>query len=321
MAHITRPPSRPDRPRPPAPRRVLAGLSTGVDESAPDGPDTPDGATADLADTLDPAAERLRARHAAAPPPSSTPPPASGCTARAPTTRHDARLHHQDRHRRRRALRPRPRTTASPRRSRRHRTPAGHRSSAAATPRSPPTRRRLARAWPCRRPRTRCATAASAPSGSRYDTSRYSGPALHPIGPNENIAPVSALMVDEGAARRLRTAAPPRAAATRPATRPAPSPDCCDDARHQTPASGPAPGRPAAKSRAGRRAPLRPLSALVERMLTNSDNDIAEALARQTALAAGEPADFDGGRRAVTAQLKKLRSAAERRTASPTAAD
>lgn len=31
-----------------------------------------------------------------------------------------------------------------------------------------------------------------------YDTSRYSGPALHPISPNENIAPVSALMVDEG---------------------------------------------------------------------------------------------------------------------------
>ncbi|MEU8351949.1 D-alanyl-D-alanine carboxypeptidase, partial [Streptomyces sp. NPDC048845] len=31
-----------------------------------------------------------------------------------------------------------------------------------------------------------------------YDTSRYSGPARHPIGPNENIAPVSALMTDEG---------------------------------------------------------------------------------------------------------------------------
>ena len=30
-----------------------------------------------------------------------------------------------------------------------------------------------------------------------YDTSLYSGPLLHPIGPNENIAPVSALMADE----------------------------------------------------------------------------------------------------------------------------
>ena len=38
-----------------------------------------------------------------------------------------------------------------------------------------------------------------------------------------------------------------------------------------------------------------PLSALVERMLTNSDNDLAEALARQTALATGKPADFAGG--------------------------
>lgn len=65
-------------------------------------------------------------------------------------------------------------------------------------------------------------------------------------------------------------------------------------------------GRPAAKSRPVAEHLSAPLSALVERALTNSDNDIAEALARQTALAAGEPADFDGARRAVTAQLKKL---------------
>lgn len=50
----------------------------------------------------------------------------------------------------------------------------------------------------------------------------------------------------------------------------------------------------------------KPLSALVERALTNSDNDIAEALARQTALKAGEPASFAGSRRAVTARLKAL---------------
>lgn len=41
-------------------------------------------------------------------------------------------------------------------------------------------------------------------------------------------------------------------------------------------------------------------------MLTNSDNDIAEALARHTALATGVRADFAGGGAAVRAQLKKL---------------
>ncbi|CAM5399377.1 D-alanyl-D-alanine carboxypeptidase [Streptomyces badius] len=50
-----------------------------------------------------------------------------------------------------------------------------------------------------------------------------------------------------------------------------------------------------------------PLAALVERTLTNSDNDIAEALARQTAIAKGESASFAGARRAVTNELKKLK--------------
>lgn len=41
-------------------------------------------------------------------------------------------------------------------------------------------------------------------------------------------------------------------------------------------------------------------------MLTNSDNDIAEALARQTAVATGKRASFDGGASAIAATLKKL---------------
>jgi D-alanyl-D-alanine carboxypeptidase/D-alanyl-D-alanine-endopeptidase (penicillin-binding protein 4) len=49
-----------------------------------------------------------------------------------------------------------------------------------------------------------------------------------------------------------------------------------------------------------------PLSDLVERMLTNSDNDLGEALARQTAVATGVRADFAGGARAIAAQLTKL---------------
>ncbi|RKN10074.1 D-alanyl-D-alanine carboxypeptidase/D-alanyl-D-alanine-endopeptidase [Streptomyces radicis] len=49
-----------------------------------------------------------------------------------------------------------------------------------------------------------------------------------------------------------------------------------------------------------------PLSSLVERMLTHSDNDLAEALARATAVAAGHPADFRGVDRALTGELEKL---------------
>ncbi len=49
-----------------------------------------------------------------------------------------------------------------------------------------------------------------------------------------------------------------------------------------------------------------PLPLLVERMLLRSDNDVAEALARQVALAAGLPASFAGGARAVDATLAAL---------------
>ncbi|MFD0021869.1 D-alanyl-D-alanine carboxypeptidase/D-alanyl-D-alanine-endopeptidase [Streptomyces sp. NPDC127177] len=139
----------------------------------------------------------------------------------------------------------------------------------------------------------------------RYDTSGYSGPALHPIGPNENIAPLSALMVNEG--RLDDTSSGPAPRSGDPARDAADAfGELLDEAGVDT-ASGPRSGKAAAKSRPVARHLSAPLSGLVERALTNSDNDIAEALARQTALAAGEPVDFDGGRRAVTAQLKKLK--------------
>ncbi|MGQ4408103.1 D-alanyl-D-alanine carboxypeptidase/D-alanyl-D-alanine-endopeptidase [[Kitasatospora] papulosa] len=137
-----------------------------------------------------------------------------------------------------------------------------------------------------------------------YDTSLYSGPARHPIGPNENIAPVSALMVDEG---RLdgsdRGPAPrsgdPAADAARAFA------DLLGDAGVAT-RSAPASGKAVKGSRTVATHWSKPLSALVERAMTNSDNDIAEALIRQTALKAGEPASFAGSRRATTAELKRL---------------
>ncbi|MGW3041907.1 D-alanyl-D-alanine carboxypeptidase/D-alanyl-D-alanine endopeptidase [Kitasatospora sp. NPDC001159] len=45
---------------------------------------------------------------------------------------------------------------------------------------------------------------------------------------------------------------------------------------------------------------------LVERLLTTSDNQLAEAIARQVALAARQPASFEGAATAVTQELTKL---------------
>lgn len=138
-----------------------------------------------------------------------------------------------------------------------------------------------------------------------YDTSRYTGPVLHPISPNENIAPVTALMVDEG--RLNDTDRGPAKRTDDPAG------DAARAFAAQLEKAGvkvtgtPSEARPADESRTVATHRSAPLAALVERTLTNSDNDIAEALARQTAIAKGESADFAGARRAVTNELKKLK--------------
>ncbi|MFH9654244.1 D-alanyl-D-alanine carboxypeptidase/D-alanyl-D-alanine-endopeptidase [Streptomyces anulatus] len=137
-----------------------------------------------------------------------------------------------------------------------------------------------------------------------YDTSRYTGPVLHPISPNENIAPVTALMVNEG--RLNDTDRGPAKRTDDPAG------DAARAFAAQLGKAGvkvtgtPREARPADSARTVATHRSAPLAALVERTLTNSDNDIAEALARQTAIAKGESADFAGARRAVTNELKKL---------------
>ncbi|KUJ67613.1 D-alanyl-D-alanine carboxypeptidase [Streptomyces albus subsp. albus] len=137
-----------------------------------------------------------------------------------------------------------------------------------------------------------------------YDTSLYRGPVLHPIGPNENISPVTPLMADEGRLDDSDHGPAPRSA------------DPAADAarafagmlRDRGIGIKGEPRRAAAGHGAKELAAVhsQPLSALVERMLTTSDNDIAEALSRQTALAAHQPADFAGGARAVAGRLKEL---------------
>ncbi|WP_415948229.1 D-alanyl-D-alanine carboxypeptidase/D-alanyl-D-alanine-endopeptidase [Streptomyces sp. KLOTTS4A1] len=137
-----------------------------------------------------------------------------------------------------------------------------------------------------------------------YDTSLYTGPRLHPIGPNDNIAPLTALMVDEGRLDQSTRGPAPRSAdpAAVAATRFAKLLE--KEGVRLEGAPRPSPAGPDAKE-LGRTASA-PLSDLVERMLTNSDNDLAEALARQTALASGEPASLKGGEKAIRKQLKEL---------------
>lgn len=136
-----------------------------------------------------------------------------------------------------------------------------------------------------------------------YDTTLYAGSELHPIGVDENLAPVSALMADEGrtddstSGTAIRVERPAEDAARKFA-------GFLEEAGVKTTSPGPSKATDRAKTLAEVSSP--PLSALVERMLTNSDNDLAEALARQTAVATQQRADFAGGGRAILAQLKKL---------------
>ncbi|MDC0773801.1 D-alanyl-D-alanine carboxypeptidase/D-alanyl-D-alanine-endopeptidase [Streptomyces sp. HD] len=136
-----------------------------------------------------------------------------------------------------------------------------------------------------------------------YDTTLYAGPELHRIGVNDNLARVTALMADEARTDDStrgpvpRVADPAKDAATKFAS-------FLADRGIKTTSPGPSKATNRAESLAEAASP--PLSALVERMLTNSDNDIAEALARHTAVAGGRRADFDGADAAIRDRLKRL---------------
>lgn len=143
----------------------------------------------------------------------------------------------------------------------------------------------------------------------RFDVSLYSGPREHPIGPNDNIAPVTALMTGQG---RLDDSA--RDSFGGPAPRSGdPAGDAADEFAALLREGGVRTTKPPALGKAPKDADRlavtrsRPVSALVERMLTNSDNDIGESLVRQVAIKTGRPASFAGAQQAVQAQLKKLK--------------
>ncbi|MFF5423907.1 MULTISPECIES: D-alanyl-D-alanine carboxypeptidase/D-alanyl-D-alanine-endopeptidase [unclassified Streptomyces] len=137
-----------------------------------------------------------------------------------------------------------------------------------------------------------------------YDTSLYQGPTLHPIGrDNENLAPVTALMTRAGRLDDSTSGIAPRSAD--------PARDTATAFAGHLTAAGiqvtglPAPG-PTPRTEPLARTHSAPLSALAERTLTHSDNDLAEALARQTALAHRQPASFQGAEKAVHDELARL---------------
>lgn len=138
-----------------------------------------------------------------------------------------------------------------------------------------------------------------------FDTSLYSGPVLHPQNDSTNIAAVTPLMVDEG---RID----PRSQEEAPARVFDPAGQAADvfaallQAQGITVQAKPTAGTagPGAKVLGQVRSPT--MGRLIDRLLTNSDNTLAEAVARQAAIADHQPASFDGAVKAVTDTLSRL---------------
>jgi D-alanyl-D-alanine carboxypeptidase/D-alanyl-D-alanine-endopeptidase (penicillin-binding protein 4) len=150
-----------------------------------------------------------------------------------------------------------------------------------------------------------------------YDTSLFTGPPLAPGWPDNyvstgNVTPIVSLEVDQG---RLGLAGAPedsddpynlRPRSTDPAAVAASAFAALLTADgigiSGTPVTQTAP--PRAPAIASVSSP--PLSAIVEQMLQESNNVVAEDLARQVAVATGQPASFSGAAAAVTAELRRL---------------
>jgi len=150
-----------------------------------------------------------------------------------------------------------------------------------------------------------------------YDDSLYAGPLLAPSWPSSyvatgNISPITSLEVDQG---RLTTGGSPQDADVPANFRPRSLTPAADAARafgsllasHGIRVRGPV--RPAAAPRAAAtiaRVASPPLAQIVQWMLIESNNVIAENLARQVAIAAGMPATFSGAAAAVSAADQRL---------------
>ena len=150
-----------------------------------------------------------------------------------------------------------------------------------------------------------------------YDTSLYTGPGLAPGWPQSyvttgNVTPIVSLEVDQG---RLTTAGTPEDSDDPYNLRPR-SADPAGVAASSFTALLAADGIHVTGSPVAQAAPAYalgiasvsspPLSAIVDQMLEESNNVIAENLARQVALATGQPASFSGAAAAVIRELRRL---------------
>ncbi|MER7772153.1 D-alanyl-D-alanine carboxypeptidase/D-alanyl-D-alanine-endopeptidase [Kitasatospora sp. NPDC096140] len=140
-----------------------------------------------------------------------------------------------------------------------------------------------------------------------YDLSMYAGNPQHNNHDGQNIALVVPLMVDEAKADpKSREDAPDRV--PDPAGAAAGAFAALLKAQGITVQGGPGPAAAPAAADAPvlGRVDSPTLDRLVERLLTTSDNQLAEAIARQAALAAHQPASFEGAAAAVTRELTRL---------------
>lgn len=141
-----------------------------------------------------------------------------------------------------------------------------------------------------------------------YDVSAYQGPRTAAgwkpnYLPDGEVAPVTALAVDEGRVspldptRKARVPDPPASAARQFARL------LSKDGVSARPGRMTVAPKGAARLGAVQSPPL---SALVEHLLTESDNDVAEAVARQVAIKLGRPATFADAAQAVRQVLARL---------------
>ena len=132
-----------------------------------------------------------------------------------------------------------------------------------------------------------------------FDDSLFGGPAASPEWESDYVSgqivtPVSALWVDRGISRGLRSSTPAVTAAERFAdllrSRDI---DVAEDVERVEAPNG----TTLAEVRSAT------VAQIVEALISRSDNEAAEVMLRQTAIAAGKPATFDGGTQAVTETL------------------
>ena len=134
-----------------------------------------------------------------------------------------------------------------------------------------------------------------------YDASLFTGPAASPEWEDDYVSgqvvtPVSALWVDRGETDGVRSADPAASAAARFAV--LLREEGVEVRGEPTSAEAPAAATTLAEVESAT------VAQVVDAVLVRSDNEAAEVLLRQVAIAAGEPASFDGGAAAVRSVLE-----------------